>query len=163
MERPLCSLPTTYLQHFWSSGCTSAATSESADHATGNPHKYLNICIYHRIAWWSGYQHTITNNSMAHMMGTNHLPGTETLCIRFATKGNGRADAFWVHFHHQSFISCSQPMKWGTAHQNRAYAAGSYYKGKPHPEDQAPQPLLMGNPCSILYSKLHTGMHKLLG
>lgn len=48
-------------------------------------------------------------------------------------------------------------------HQNRANTARSYYKGKPGPEDQAPQPLPMGNPCSILYSKSHAGMHKLLG
>lgn len=40
-------------------------------------------------------------------------------------------------------------------YQNRANTAGSYYKGKPGPEDHAPQPLSTGNPGSIPYSKSH--------
>lgn len=40
-------------------------------------------------------------------------------------------------------------------HQKRANTAGSYYKGKPGPEDHAPQPLSTGNPGTIPYSKSH--------
>lgn len=50
---------------------------------------------------------------------------------------------------------------WNTSSEC-ANTAGSYYKGKPGPEDQAPQSLSMGNRGSILYSKLHAGTHKLL-
>lgn len=53
-------------------------------------------------------------------------------------------------------------MKCGMHHQNRANTAGSYYKGKPGPEDQAPRSLSMGNRGSILHSRLHAGTHKLL-
>lgn len=90
------------------------------------------------------------------MTGANHLPGTETPCIRFATEGNSTLDTFRVPFQHRSFISSE------INHQNRANTAGSYYKGTPGPEDQAPQSLSMGNRGSILYSKLYAGTHMLL-
>lgn len=55
---------------------------------------------------------------LAHATGTNHVPGTERPCIRFATEGNSTVDTLRVPFQCRSFISISQAMKCGTHHQN---------------------------------------------
>lgn len=73
-----------------------ATASGVGDHATNNSHKPLDISISCR---WTVSCLWVNNESpstvvLANVMGTSHLPGTETRCIRSAAKGSSTVDAF---------------------------------------------------------------------